>query len=76
MRAAEVCRRVAKMFYFLNLLINIISMGSHFLEQFYSLQIPLPNHSYPIYPHIKSDLKLILEIATGSRLKQGQDKKN
>lgn len=51
-------------------------MSNEFLYNFFQLELPVPGFRYPIWPDAKSDLKLILEIATNSRLKQGQDKKN
>lgn len=51
-------------------------MCVEFLLKFFELQLPAPGVVYPAGVDAKSDLKLILEIATSSRLKQGQDKKN
>lgn len=50
-------------------------MSADFLFKFFSTPIPLPNLRYIAGHDAKSDLKLLLEIATNSRLKQGQDKK-
>jgi hypothetical protein len=47
-----------------------------FLLKFFELELPVVGTDYPANVDAKSDLKLILEIATNSRLKQGQDKKN
>ncbi len=51
-------------------------MSTDFLSNFFELNLPAPGVRYPAGTDAKSDLKLILEIATKSRLKQGQDKKN
>lgn len=50
-------------------------MSVDFLFKFFSVPIPLPHIRYIAGRDAKSDLKLLLEIATNSRLKQGQDKK-
>lgn len=47
-----------------------------FLLKFFDLALPVPGVRYHAGIDAKSDLKLLLEIATNSRLKQGQDKKN
>jgi hypothetical protein len=51
-------------------------MNIQFLKEFFSLSLPVPGKRYEGGIYAKSDLKLVLEIATNSRLKQGQDKKN
>jgi hypothetical protein len=51
-------------------------MSASFLTKFFDLSLPEPGERCFGGVDAKSDLKLLLEIATNSRLKQGQDKKN
>jgi hypothetical protein len=50
-------------------------MKSSYIDKFYEISFPTPGIFYPTQVDTKAHLKLILEIATHSRLKQGQDKK-
>lgn len=51
-------------------------MSAEFLKNFYDYEVPVSGVKYPGGTDAKSDLKLLLQIATCSHLKQGQDKKN